>query len=155
MHDTAQYCKLTYAYHVTAGRAQSVERLATGWTDQGSNPVGWGGGGRYFLHISRPALWPTQPPVQWVPDIYRGERSRGLGVDHPIPSSAVVKERVGLYLQSPVWTFVACLRMSFTFSYLHLLRLTVYIIITCKQMTRSVSKSFTLNATFDSDYSHN
>jgi hypothetical protein len=28
--------------------------------------------GRDFLHLSRPALGPTQPPVQWVPVISRG-----------------------------------------------------------------------------------
>jgi hypothetical protein len=28
--------------------------------------------GRDFLHMSRPALGPTQPSVHWVPDFLRG-----------------------------------------------------------------------------------
>ena len=48
--------------------AQSVELLATGWTVRGSNP----GGGRDFSHLSRPALEPIQPSVQWVTCLSRG-----------------------------------------------------------------------------------
>ena len=42
--------------------------------------------GRDFPHLSRPALWPTQPPVQWVLGLPRGVKS-GRGVTltpHPL-----------------------------------------------------------------------
>jgi hypothetical protein len=41
-----------------------------------------------------------------------GERS-GCGVDHTSPSGAEVKERVELYLCSPLWPFMACYRVNF------------------------------------------
>jgi hypothetical protein len=50
--------------------AQSVQRLATGWTVRGSNPGGGGGGD--FLHTSRLDLGPIQPPLKWVPLLSRG-----------------------------------------------------------------------------------
>ena len=57
--------------------------------------------GRDFPHLSRPALAPTQPPVQWVPGLSRGVKRPGCGFDHPPQSNAEVKERVELYLFSP------------------------------------------------------
>jgi len=53
--------------------------------------------GRDFPHSSRPALLPTQPPIQWVPVLSRGLKRPGRDVDHPPTSSAEVKERVDLY----------------------------------------------------------
>ena len=43
--------------------------------------------GRDFPHLSRPAVGPTQPPVQWV----AGVKRPGLGADHPSSSSAEVE----------------------------------------------------------------
>ena len=39
--------------------------------------------GRDFPHQSRRALGSTQPPVQWVPDLFPGVKLHERGVDHP------------------------------------------------------------------------
>jgi hypothetical protein len=57
--------------------------------------------GRVFPHLSRPALGPTQPPIQWVPGPFPGVKRSVRDIDHPPLSSAEVKERVELQLYSP------------------------------------------------------
>jgi hypothetical protein len=47
--------------------------------------------GRDFSHVSRPALGPTHPPIQWVLGLLTGVKWPGRGADHPPPSSAEVK----------------------------------------------------------------
>ena len=84
--------------------------------------------GRLFPHPLRPALGANQPPMQWVPGLYRGVKRPGRGIDHPPPNSADVKERVELYLFStsgpscPVieWTFTVyfCSMSSYCLQYL-------------------------------------
>ena len=68
-----------------------------------------------FPHPSRPALGPAQPPIQWVPGIYRGVKQPGLGVDHRHPSSAEVKEKSRAVPVLPIWVFLTCYRVNFTF----------------------------------------
>jgi hypothetical protein len=60
--------------------------IGFGLDGRGSNP----GGGRNFPHLSRPALGPTQPPVQWVPALSLGKERPGRDADPSPPSSAVV-----------------------------------------------------------------
>jgi len=48
---------------------------------------------------------------------FPGVKRPGLGVDHPPPSSPEVKERVELYLY-PLWAFVACPSVTFTFTFM-------------------------------------
>ena len=83
--------------HEWAGIAQSAQRLDTGWTVRGSNP---GGGDVYRTRLDRP--W---GPHGLLYNGYRvsfpGVKRPGRGVDHPHPSRAEVKERLGLYLYSP------------------------------------------------------
>jgi hypothetical protein len=60
--------------------------------------------------VSRPALGPTQPPVQWVTRVLSpGVRARpGRDADHSPPSSAKVEYEYELYLLSPPSVFIAC-----------------------------------------------
>jgi hypothetical protein len=64
-----------YSFIVTVfiqrGPGSSVG-IVTGYGLDGSGIESWWGGGRDFSHTSRPAVGPTQLPVQWVPGISRG-----------------------------------------------------------------------------------
>jgi hypothetical protein len=56
-----------------------------------------------FTTASRPALQPTQPPIQWIPGaLSLGLKLQGREAYHSSPSSTEVKECVDLYLHSPV-----------------------------------------------------
>jgi hypothetical protein len=63
----------------------------------------WKGLGIFlFTTVSRTALGPMQPPIQWVPGaLSLGVKQPGGGADHSPPSNAEVKECVQLYIHSP------------------------------------------------------
>jgi len=50
--------------------------------------------GRDFPQPSRPALGPTQLPIQWVPDLFPGGKASGTWRWPPTPPSAEIKKRV-------------------------------------------------------------
>jgi len=55
-----------------------------------------------FAAASRPALGPTNPPIQWVPGaLSQGIKWLGREADHTHPSSAEVKECVEICIHSP------------------------------------------------------
>jgi hypothetical protein len=100
--------------------AQSVNRWATGWT---IGVLGFGSrrglGIFLFTTVTRTALGPTQPPIQWVPEaLSLGVKRPGREADHSPPYSAEVKNAWS-YTSTPQYVFIAwCLvqhRDSFTF----------------------------------------
>jgi hypothetical protein len=59
------------------------------------------GTGNFFFDVSRKALGPTQPLIQWVSGVLSlGVKRPGREADHSPPSTAEVKECVELYLHS-------------------------------------------------------
>jgi hypothetical protein len=75
--------------------AQSVQRLATDWMTEGGQTESPGWVKNFlFSALSKPALRPTQPPIQWV----LGPLSLGVKLpvheaDHTPPTSADIKKR--------------------------------------------------------------
>ena len=94
IHTSQEHLQLQTRRTEWAGIAQSVQRLATGWTVRRSNPLG----GEIVCNRARPALGPTQPPIPRIQGLSPGVKQAGRDVDHPSPSSAEVEEREGLYL---------------------------------------------------------
>jgi hypothetical protein len=68
-----------------------------------------------FTHLSRLALGPTQPPVLWVMGLFPGGKAAVHGIDYPPSSGTKVKERVEPYLY-PLWAFIACSVVTYTFT---------------------------------------
>jgi hypothetical protein len=80
-------------------------RWATAWLIEDSSP---GRGWEFLLTTaSRPALVPTQPPIQWVPVALSSNTQRlGREADHSPPCSAEVKNAWG-YTSTPQYALMA------------------------------------------------
>jgi hypothetical protein len=99
------------------GLAYRFQRLATGWTVRRSDS------GREEMFRTR-QLRPWCPPsllyrqLGLFPGVKRPER----GVDHPLPSSAEVKERVELYLYSasPVAGWIFTFLLTYIYIYIYI-----------------------------------
>ena len=92
-----------WAFSKREGR-DSIDDIVTGYGLDGPGIESWWA--RVFQNSSRPALEPTQSPVQCVLALFPGVKRPGRGVDHPPPSSAEVKEKLEVDLYSPSWFFL-------------------------------------------------
>jgi hypothetical protein len=73
-----------------------------GWTIGVLGFNSWWGLGIFSSPVSRMALGPTQPPIQWAPgSLSLGVKWLGHKADHSPPSNAKIKECMELYLHSP------------------------------------------------------
>ena len=104
------------------GGPGSSDGIATGYgLDCPGIETRWG---RDFSHLSRPALGPTQPPIQRVPVLSRG-KNNGRGVTltpHPFLVPWSWKSRaiplLPLWTVRPVQSLNACTRVHFSYVYL-------------------------------------
>jgi len=122
--------------------AQSVQRLATGWTVRGSNP----GGGEIFPHLSRPVLGPPSllySGYRFFPGVKCGRgvnltphlllvpwsrKSRAIPLLPPMGRTACTEPQClystaiplpPLWAVRPVQSLSACTRVHFTFSFFY------------------------------------
>ena len=82
-----------------ATKVWSVDGIATCYRLDSQGIESWWG--QDFLHPSRLALGPTQPPTWWILGLFTGVKWPGCGVNYPPSSSTEFKGKVELSLYSP------------------------------------------------------
>jgi len=108
------YATGVYKWNIV-GRDSSVTIVTRYGLDGPGIESRWG---RNIPHPSRSALRPTQPPIQLVPGLSPGVKAAWTWRWPPTPYCAGVKERVKLYLYPPppLWVFVVCYSVNFTWT---------------------------------------
>jgi hypothetical protein len=80
-------CEITGFHRTVGGPGRAICITTVDGLDGPGIESRWG---QDFRHMSRPALGPTQLPVQWVPCLSRAKERPGRDADPSPPSSAVV-----------------------------------------------------------------
>jgi hypothetical protein len=75
---------------------------------------------RDFPHLSRPALGPTQPPVQWVPGLSLSQSTAGACCWPLTPFQCRGHGRVELYLYPPSGPHRACNGVTLPYIYIYI-----------------------------------
>jgi hypothetical protein len=104
---TVWYFNFTTKKHKGAGIAQSVYRLATVWTTEGSEFKSWYGQEFSLVHVvqtgsgAHPVSYPMSPGGS-----FPEEKRQGREADHSPPTSVEVK-KMWIYMFTPPYAFMA------------------------------------------------
>jgi hypothetical protein len=74
--------------------------------------------GRDLPHPSRPALGPTQPPIQWVSTSFPEVKRPGHGVNHPSHLASRLRKEYS-YNSTPLLSLRGLLRVKFAFIFMY------------------------------------
>jgi len=103
-----------YYIHSTVGRDSSISMATCYRLDGPGIKPPWG---REFLHLSRLALGPTQPPIQWVPGLTRRESGQGVELTTQPKIALSLKKQQMRYLYSTSGPGWPVLGLTFTCIY--------------------------------------